>query len=220
MQEKFQIAGAAPSTWILDNGTSHELQAAMTKYKTKFQLVPPHAHRGNIAERAIQTFKTHFKAGLASVHPDFPVSEWDRLLDQAFLTLNLLRGSRSNPQLSAYAYLFGNFDFNRTPLAPPGTKAVIHSNPEQRASWDPHGKVGWYIGPSPNHYRCMKCFFPQTCTEIDTDTLVFIPHIRRLHSTGRFRYRHVVNTSTERFSTYFNSWSLNLQWITTISDIF
>ena len=75
----------------------------MTKAKTTFQFVPPYTHRANVAERAIQTFKGHFKAGLASVHPDFPISEWDRLLEQAFLTLNLLRASKVNPKLSAYA---------------------------------------------------------------------------------------------------------------------
>lgn len=176
LHNKFQLAGAAPNIWILDNETSHDLQTAMNKAKTTFQFVPPHTHRANVAERAIQTFKGHFKAGLTSVHPDFPISEWDRLLDQAFLTLNLLRASKVNPKLSAYAYLFGNFDFNKTPLAPPGTKAVIHSKPTQRASWDPNGKVGWYIGPSLTHYRCMKCFLPQTRAEIDTDTIAFIPH--------------------------------------------
>lgn len=61
-------------------------------------------------------------------------------------------------------------------MAPPGTKAVIHSKPTQRASWDPNGKVGWYIGPSLTHYRCMKCFLPKTRAEIDTDTIAFIPH--------------------------------------------
>jgi len=78
----------------------------MTKAKTTFQFVPPHTHRANVAERAIQTFKGRFKAGLASVHPDFPISEWDRLLEQVFLTLRLLRASKVNPKLSAYAYLF------------------------------------------------------------------------------------------------------------------
>jgi len=78
--------------------------------------------------------------------------------------------------LSAYAYLFGNFDFNKTPLAPPGTKNTIHSKPEQQVIWDPNGKVGWYIGPSTNHYRCMKCFLPLTQTEGDTDTFMLIPH--------------------------------------------
>ena len=62
----------------------------MLRNKTTFQLVPPHTHRANAAERAIQTFKNHFKAGIASLDPDFPITEWDRLLEQAFLTLNLL----------------------------------------------------------------------------------------------------------------------------------
>ena len=96
---------------------SHELQA---KYKTTFQSIPPHTHQANIAERAIQTFKNHFKAGLASVDPDFLISEWDCLLKQAFITLNLLGASRVNTKLSAYAYLFGNYVFNKNPLAPPG----------------------------------------------------------------------------------------------------
>ena len=77
----------------------------MTKSKTFFQLVPPHTHRANVAERAIQTFKSHFTVGLASLDPAFPIAEWDRLLEQAFITLNLLLTARSNPKLSSYAYL-------------------------------------------------------------------------------------------------------------------
>ena len=177
LHQKFAQNGLHPNTWILDNETSHELQSAMTKYNKTYQFVPPHTHRANIAERAIQTFKNHFKAGLASVHPDFPIAEWDRLLEQCFITLNLLRGSRLNPNLSAYAYMFGNFDFNRTPLAPPGTKSMIHSKPIQRATWDPNGKLGWYIGPSLQNYRCMRFYLPSTRAEVDTDTVTFIPHV-------------------------------------------
>ena len=103
----------------------------MTEYKTTFQFVPSHTHQANIAERAIQTFKNHFKTGLASVDPDFPISEWDRLLEQAFITLNLLQASHVHPKLSAYAYLFGNYDFNKNPLAPPGTKVIVHRKPNQ-----------------------------------------------------------------------------------------
>ena len=81
---------------------------AFNNKKVVYQLVPPHHHRNNLAERAIQTWKNHFKAGLATVDPNFPLSEWDRSIDQANITLNLLRVSRSNPRLSAYAYPFGN----------------------------------------------------------------------------------------------------------------
>ena len=63
----------------------------MAKNQTSFQLVPPHTHRANAAERAIQILKAHFTAGLASIDPlFFPVSVWDRLLQQAFIALNLL----------------------------------------------------------------------------------------------------------------------------------
>jgi hypothetical protein len=120
--------GSTPNLYILDNEASSELKNAMIKYKVNYQLAPPHIHRQNAAERAIQTFKNHFLAGLATADPAYPVAEWDRLLPQAVLTLNLLRNSRVNPKLSAYAYLFGNFNFNKTPLAPPGTKVIVHKN--------------------------------------------------------------------------------------------
>lgn len=147
----------------------------MKKKETTYQLVPPQNHRANAAERAIQTFKTHFKSGLSTVDSNFPIAEWDRLLDQAILTLNLLQSSRINPKLSAYAQLYGQFDFNATPIAPPGTKVIIHKKPESRASWDLNGQEGWYIGRSPQHYRCVKCYIPTSHAEVNSDTVVFVP---------------------------------------------
>ena len=79
----------------------------MEKENINYQLVPQHIHGSNLAERAIQTFKNHLKSGLATVDPDFPLAEWDRLIPQANITLNLLRSARVNPKLSAYAYIFG-----------------------------------------------------------------------------------------------------------------
>ena len=75
LQIKFTKGGVWPYTWILDHETSHDLQTAMTKYKTTYQFVPPHNHRAKIAERDIQNFKSIFKAELVSVHLDFPISE-------------------------------------------------------------------------------------------------------------------------------------------------
>ena len=45
---------------ILDNGISAEYKDTIAKNQMKFQLVPPHDHRRNIAEKAIQVFKDHF----------------------------------------------------------------------------------------------------------------------------------------------------------------
>ena len=176
IHEKLARRGVAPNLYLLDNEISHEFKKALNKYNIDYQRVPPHIHRRNAAERAIRTFKNHFLAGLATCDPQFPIYEWDRLLYQAVLTLNLLRSSRVNQNLSAWAYLFGNFDFNKTPLAPPGTRVVVHEKPQQRASWAFHGVDGWYIGPSPEHYRCVKCYITKTKSERDADTVSFHPH--------------------------------------------
>ena len=152
IHKKFECAGVAPQTYVLDNEASNLLKAAMKEKEVAHQLVTPHNHRANIAERAIQTFKQHFKAILASVDPEFPIEQWDRLLNQAELTLNLLRSARMNPKLSAHAFINGEFNFQATPLAPPGTRVVAHTKPSVRGTWALHGEDGWYIGPALHHY--------------------------------------------------------------------
>jgi len=69
--------------------------------------------------------------------------------------MNLLRNSRVNPKLSAYSYMYGEFNFRATPLAPPGTKVVAHVSLAKRGTWDLNGEVGWYVGQSLQHYRCV-----------------------------------------------------------------
>ena len=154
--------GLRPRLHTLDNEVSTSLKNFLTAEHVEYQLVPPHIHHRNSAERAIQTFKNHFIAGLASTAPNFPLSNWCRLLPQAELTLNLLRPSRLNPKLSAHAQLEGAFDFNRTPLAPPGTRVIVHEKPNQRRTWAPHGIDGWYIGPAMDHYQCYRVWIPST----------------------------------------------------------
>jgi len=56
-----QERGHPPQLHILDNEASAQLKHALLKNKIEYQLVPPHLHRRNMAERAIQTFKAHFK---------------------------------------------------------------------------------------------------------------------------------------------------------------
>ena len=121
-------------------------------------------------------FKNHLLSGLATCDPHFPIAEWDCLLPQAELTINLLRNSRKNPKLSAWAHLHGTLDFNKTPRLPPGTKILIHSKPAQRKSWEFHGQPGWYIAPALHHYRCVTCYVPTKHREIVSDTIKIIPN--------------------------------------------
>ena len=50
------------------------------KIDSKFELVPPHIHQWNAADRDIRTFKNNLISGLATCDPEFPIVEWDRLV--------------------------------------------------------------------------------------------------------------------------------------------
>ena len=57
--------GLMPHLNILDNECPKVLKSFMREVNENFQLVPPHIHRRNSEERAIQTFKDHFIDGLS-----------------------------------------------------------------------------------------------------------------------------------------------------------
>ena len=86
---------------ILDNESSTEYKRII-KYDwgVQYQLVPPHIHSRNSEERAIRTFKAHFISTLYGIAPTFPKNLWYLFLPQADLTLNLLRKSTLNPDIS------------------------------------------------------------------------------------------------------------------------
>ena len=126
------------------------------------QLVEPHNHRVNAAERAIQTFKNHTKAGLCICDKEFLPMLWDKIINQAQDTLNMLRTSRVHPKLSAFHVLEGQPDYNRVPFGPPETRATIINPPELRTSWRPRALDACYAGPSWLHYRCMNFEIPFT----------------------------------------------------------
>ena len=54
----------------------------------KYQLVPPHIHRINKAEKVIGTFKDNFISRLVSVDSKILMHLWYRLLPQELLALN------------------------------------------------------------------------------------------------------------------------------------
>jgi hypothetical protein len=58
------IRGLKPHLQRLDNEASLALRNYLTKQGINYQLTPPNIHRRNNAERAIQTVKNHFIAGL------------------------------------------------------------------------------------------------------------------------------------------------------------
>ena len=89
--------------------------------------------------------------------------------------MNLLRRSRKNTKLSAYSYLFGPYDYKKNAMVPPGTKVIVHKKPSNRLSWGYHGVEGWYVGPTLDHYRCLKRNIPKMHSTIIADIVAFIP---------------------------------------------
>ena len=129
-----------------------------------------------MAEHAIKEFKNHFISILSGADPDFPTNCWDLLMPQTIITLNLLRDSKIQPGLSAYAQVHGPFNFRATPLAPAGCKAIIHERAAERPSWGDHATDGFYIGPALKHYRNYTMYMPTTKSTRTTDTIQFFPN--------------------------------------------
>lgn len=173
--EFFQKTGFKPIYERMDNETSQSLQNYFQENNITIQYVPPHMHRTNHAERAIRTFKNHFISTINTTDTDFPAYIWDELLPQAEITLNLLRASRVNPYISAYQQLMGPYDFNKSPMAPPGIKVLVHEKPGQRPSWASHGKLGFYVGPALQHYRCYTIWVKETKATRISDTIAWFP---------------------------------------------
>ncbi|KAL7489379.1 hypothetical protein ACHAW6_014974 [Cyclotella cf. meneghiniana] len=155
------------------NEAPADYKEAIRKNGCTVELTPPDMHRRNIAEQAIQTRKDHFTSVLAGVDAKFPLHEWDRLIPQATLTLNLLRQSNVSPNVSAYAHHHGQFDYNYMPLTPMGCAVQLHEKPKRRKTFGEHSADGWYIKTSPEHYRCHIIFVRKTWQMRITDTVYF-----------------------------------------------
>ena len=104
-----------------------------------------------------------------SIDPNSPLHLWYQITQQAGMELNMLCTERTNPKISAYELLEGQFGYNRSPLELPGSKVIIHGKPQQLKSWAPHGNQAWNIGPALEHYLCYMVYIPETHGECVSD---------------------------------------------------
>jgi hypothetical protein len=141
---------------VMDNKCSKTAKKHIQAKKMTIQLVPPHNHHVNAAICTIGTFKEHIVTALATVDMLCPLQLWDEFLPHVELTLNLLRFSHHNPLISANQKLYSQFNFNKMPLAPLGTKALVYNNPATQASWAPHATVSPWAPPSITTNVCIS----------------------------------------------------------------
>ena len=160
MYETLKNAGINPIIHRIDNKFSKDLIKKIEAHELKYQIAPPGNHRTLPAERSIQSFKIHFESILFGCDPEYPKIQWDRLIDVAILKQNMMRPSRINPNKSAYNEIWGNFDFNKTPLAPPDCLIVAHKPPQDRGIWADHGVKGYFLGQAKYHYQNYNVYIP------------------------------------------------------------
>ena len=87
----------------------------------------------------------------------------------------MLRTSKMTPTVSAYAYLWGEHDYNANPFAPLGCKVEAHVTPGTQETWAPHTASGFYISNAWEHYRCHEVYICDT-KHMRTCLTVFFKH--------------------------------------------
>ena len=110
MRKELIDAGIVPQLVKIDNEASAEMIKTIKIKNMSFQLSPPRDHQTNPAEQSIRTFKDYFIATRFGINDKYPGNQWCRLIKPSTKTLNMLRGSRINPKLSAYQQICDDFD--------------------------------------------------------------------------------------------------------------
>ena len=132
--------GMKPSALHIDNECPKALLSFFRAHSVNVHICPPNDHHTNQPEKAIDTRKCYFPAGINGLNPIITMHLWCCLLPWSTQTLKLLRRSWIKPRLPEKAHTNGAFDYNQTPMAPPGTKFLIHKTPQQIHTWVLHGK--------------------------------------------------------------------------------
>ena len=99
---------------------------------------------------------------------------WDQLLEQADITLNILRQDTDDPSKSAWEYLRGRlFNYDTIPLSPLWIPVIIQNKPSRCKSWDYIGRNGFSTGVDLNHYCCQRAIDAKTKALSITETIEF-----------------------------------------------
>ena len=88
-------------------------------------------------------------------------------------------------------------------MAPPGCLSVIYDAPEYQTTWSNHGTIGYYIGPTENHYRDYIIYIPTTGGTIIGSTVDFFPkHVQMPSTSSENQLAVVLGDLTEVLATH------------------
>ena len=80
------------------------------------------------------------------------------------------------------------FDYNKRTVDPLGNIVLVHKKTTTFRTWAPRGNVGWYIGPTLDHYQCVECYTPSTHNTRTAYTVEFILTVIPITNTNSEEY--------------------------------
>jgi hypothetical protein len=172
--------GIVPQHQILNNPALFAYKTKIELTKMTYELVPPNDHHCNLAEKAIQTFKDHMISMLSGCLPTMPMHLWCQLLPQIERQLLLLHQSKANPNILAYAHVYGHHDYKCHPFVPIGMKALVNDQSHKGCLFAQHCRKVFVLGISTNYYRCWKFWLVTTC-------------VTRISGTAFFKHKYLRN---------------------------
>ena len=174
----FFQAHAHITTIRSDNETSQVVKDFLHTKSLTLQLVEAHMHRANKAEGAIKDLKNHLLSIMSTASSNFPLDSWLELLPQTLLTLNLLRPSSTDSNISAYQMFYGKpYDFIAHPIHILGTPVEVVVSPTIRESFAAHTAAGYYVGPAPLHHLGYRCLMSSTKAIRISSSVHFFPRL-------------------------------------------
>jgi hypothetical protein len=112
---------------------------------------------------------------LSGCLPTMPMNLWCQLLPQIDRQLLLLCQSKANPNILAYAHVYGHHDYNCHPFIPIGMEALVNNQHHKYCLFAQHFRKAFVLGTSTKHYRCWK-FWLVTMSEIHISDAAFFKH--------------------------------------------
>ena len=163
--------GFTPQLHKMDKKTSRDVEDFIGSQQIGQQYTPPYTHQTKPSERSIQSYKSCIESTVASLPPKFPITYWCRLIPQVDFSINIVRKCRQIHLLSGWYRMEGEYHFDATPVAPPGSEMLMHKKPNRRKTFGLNELKAWYLVPCFKHYRTFKGSLQSTRSEIMSDTV-------------------------------------------------
>ena len=96
------------------------------------------------------------------------------------MTLDMLRQSLLNPELSYYEQGEYTHNFERTTLAPLVCNLQIHKKPHKQLTYAPQPVGGWYFLLAVHLYKLYTCYNIDTGGENTSLTIAFHPEFLKM----------------------------------------